>query len=163
MAEPALILDLPDLAATWALAGRLAALLAPGDVVLLEGDLGAGKSELARAVVRARAQAPVEVPSPTFTLVQTYELDGLLLGHSDLYRLGHADEAVELGLEELWRQGALLVEWPERAAWLWPQERLEIALSLWPGRGPEARRARLRGTGRWSALIPSLAGCSRSG
>ena len=163
MAEHALTLDLPDLAATLALAGRLAALLAPGDVILLAGDLGAGKSELARAVIRARAGAELEVPSPTFTLVQTYELADIVLGHSDLYRLADADEAVELGLDELWRHGALLVEWPERAAGLWPAERLEIGLLPWPERGPDARRAQLRGTGRWCALIPSLAGCNFSG
>ena len=78
---------LPDLDATRALGRRLAAALAPGSVVLLEGDLGAGKSELARAVIRSLAGAEIAVPSPTFTLVQTYELPTLEVSHSDLYRL----------------------------------------------------------------------------
>ena len=81
----------------------------------LQGELGAGKSELARAVIRARAGAPIEVPSPTFTLIQLYPLDDLLIGHADLYRLGSADELDILGLDELLAEGALLVEWPERA------------------------------------------------
>ena len=86
--------------------------------MLLEGDLGAGKSELARAVIRSLAGAEIAVPSPTFTLVQTYELPALEVSHADLYRLGDAGEVGELGLEECWQRGALLVEWPERAPWL---------------------------------------------
>lgn len=133
-------------------------------MVLLEGDLGSGKSELARAVIRARADAPVEVPSPTFTLVQTYALPGLEIGHADLYRLAGADEAVELGLEELWRDGALLVEWPERAAGLWPEGRLTVRLEAPPGAaGTGVRRAQLSGTGRWPGLLPRLAGGGGSG
>ena len=89
-------------------------------VVLLEGDLGAGKSELARAVIRSLAGAEIAVPSPTFTLVQTYELPGLEVSHADLYRLADDGEVAELGLDECWQRGALLVEWPERAPWLWP-------------------------------------------
>ena len=83
-------LILPDLDATRALAARLARALRPGDLVLLEGDLGAGKSELARAVIRELAGAPITVPSPTFTLLQTYELPWLEIGHADLYRIAEA-------------------------------------------------------------------------
>jgi tRNA threonylcarbamoyladenosine biosynthesis protein TsaE len=148
---------LPDLDATRALGKRLGAALAPGSVVLLEGDLGAGKSELARAVIRSLAGAEIAVPSPTFTLVQTYELPRLEVSHSDLYRLRDASEVGELGLDECWQRGALLVEWPDRASWLWPPERLVIGLEPVPEAGPEVRRARLDGTGRWAALVPGLA------
>ncbi|MGD9510611.1 MAG: tRNA (adenosine(37)-N6)-threonylcarbamoyltransferase complex ATPase subunit type 1 TsaE, partial [Geminicoccaceae bacterium] len=96
-------LILPDLAATRALAARLARSLGPGDLVLLEGDLGTGKTELARAVIRALAGAPITVPSPTFTILQTYELPGLELGHADLYRIAEPGELIELGLEECLR------------------------------------------------------------
>lgn len=122
------------------------------------GDLGAGKSELARAVIRARAGEAITVPSPTFTLLQTYVLPDLEIGHSDLYRLSDPREAHELGLEECWQRGALLVEWPERAPDVWPAERLVVRLEAHPGLGPEARRARLDGTGRWADLAAVLAG-----
>ena len=102
--------------------------------MLLEGDLGAGKSELARAVIRSLAGAEIQVPSPTFTLVQSYELPTLEVSHSDLYRLADASEVGELGLDECWQRGALLVEWPERAPWLWPAERLLIGLAPVPSR-----------------------------
>jgi tRNA threonylcarbamoyl adenosine modification protein YjeE len=150
-------LFLPDLAATRQLAGRVAALLESGSVVLLEGDLGAGKSEFARAVLRALAGAPITVPSPTFTILQSYSLPVLEVGHADLYRIADDSEYAEIGLEECWRQGALLVEWPERAPWLWPTERLSVALSISPGHGAEARYAELTGSGRWAGLLPDLA------
>lgn len=158
-----LVLDLPDLDATRALGRRLARHLAPGDVVLLEGDLGAGKSELARAVIRALAGADIPVPSPTFTLVQTYELPGLEVSHSDLYRLSGPEEVVELGLEELWRQGALLVEWPDRAPSLWPAQHLVVELTPKTEAGPVVRRARLTGSGRWGDLLPRLATAGHPG
>lgn len=132
--------------------------MAQGDVVLLVGDLGAGKSELARAVIRARAGEAITVPSPTFTLLQTYVFPGLEIGHADLYRLSDPREAEELGLEECWQRGALLVEWPERAPDLWPAERLLVRLGPHPTLGAEARRARLEGTGRWADLAAELAG-----
>jgi len=90
-----------DLAGTERLAGRLAPLLRPGDLVLLGGDLGAGKTAFARALLRALADDPaLEVPSPTFTLVQPYETRRLPVLHADLYRLGSAEEVFELGLDE---------------------------------------------------------------
>lgn len=153
---------LPDLAATRALGARVATCLASGSVVLLVGDLGAGKSELARAVIRGLAGADIAVPSPTFTLLQSYDLPGLEVTHSDLYRIGDASEIDELGLEECWQRGALLVEWPDRAPWLWPAERLTVTLALPPGDAGGAREATLSGTGRWAALLPSLAAGSRS-
>ena len=153
---------LPDIDATRVLGRRVAARLAVGDVVLLDGDLGAGKSELARAVIRTLAGADIPVPSPTFTLVQGYDLPRLEVSHGDLYRLGDPGEIQELGLEEAWLRGALLVEWPERASWLWPAERLTIRLEPAPAWGPGARRARLEGTGRWAGALPCLADDDRS-
>jgi tRNA threonylcarbamoyladenosine biosynthesis protein TsaE len=149
-------LILPDLGATRALAARLARYLRSGDLVLLEGDLGAGKSEFARAVIRALAGAAITVPSPTFTILQTYELPGLGVGHADLYRIADPGELVELGLEECMTRRALLVEWPERGAALWPAERLSVALAAVPA-DPAAREFTLTGTGRWAGLIATLA------
>jgi tRNA threonylcarbamoyl adenosine modification protein YjeE len=154
MAQAEAGLLLQDLAGTHAFGARLAATLEPGSVVLLEGDLGAGKSELARATIRALAGSAITVPSPTFTLVQHYTLPSLLVGHADLYRLTDASDVEELGLEEYWQSGALLVEWPDRAGGLWPNERLVIELTI---TGAHSRRALLTGTGRWVGLLKSLA------
>ena len=130
--------DLPDLAATETLAARLAAMVRPGDAVLLSGPLGAGKSAFARAFLRAWANEPgLEVPSPSFTLVQGYEwADGMMAHHFDLYRLSGPAEVPELGWEEA-RQGILLVEWPDRLGPLKPEGALEISLA--PGATEGAR------------------------
>ena len=154
MAGPTLRLD--DLAATRAFGRRLAALLRPGDLVGLEGELGAGKTELARAVIRARAGVELEVPSPTFTLVQPYRLPGLLVTHADLYRLGAPEEVPELGLDEALAEGALLVEWPERAGELLPAERLTLRLALAPESGPEARLLTVEAAGGWRERLAGL-------
>jgi tRNA threonylcarbamoyladenosine biosynthesis protein TsaE len=145
-------LDLPDLAATHALAARLAPLLGAGDAVLLEGPLGAGKSELVRALLRAAAGDPaLEVPSPTFTLVQSYDLPAGPAHHFDLYRLDGPAELAELGWEEA-REGIVLVEWPDRLGPAAPAGALRIALS--PGTEEGARRAVLSG---WDARLDRLA------
>lgn len=145
-----IILSLPDEAATVALAGRLAPLLRAGDVVTLRGDLGAGKTALARAIIRHLAGDPAEeVPSPTFTLVQTYEHLSPPVWHFDLYRLTDPGEVVELGWEEA-RAACALVEWPERLGPLLPRDRLEVEMTL---DGPEARRVVLTGHGSWAARL----------
>ena len=128
----------------WRRAGRFA-----------EGDLGAGKSELARAVIRSLAGAEIQVPSPTFTLVQTYELPTLEVSHTDLYRLHDDSEVGELGLDECWQRGALLVEWPGRAPWLWPAERLLIGLEPAQSRERDSRQAQLDGIGGWAHSLPA--------
>ncbi|MCO6419535.1 tRNA (adenosine(37)-N6)-threonylcarbamoyltransferase complex ATPase subunit type 1 TsaE [Siccirubricoccus sp. KC 17139] len=151
MAQPVTV-TLPDLAATAALAARLAPAARPGDALLLEGPLGAGKSAFARAFLRAAAGDPrLEVPSPSFTLVQSYALPGGTVAHHfDLYRLSGPTEVPELGWEEA-REGIVLVEWPERLGELAPADSLRIALA--PGAAEEERIARLEG---WPDRLPGL-------
>jgi tRNA threonylcarbamoyladenosine biosynthesis protein TsaE len=121
--------------------------LRAGEAVCLAGPLGAGKSVLARGLVRALTRWDEEVPSPTFTLVQTYEGERLAVAHFDLYRLEKADEAFELGLDEALDHGAAVIEWPERLGHHVPPDRLEIELSL--DENGETRHARLSPHGSW--------------
>jgi len=149
------VVDLPDEAATAAFAARVSALAAAGDVIALKGDLGAGKTSFARAFIRSRG-AVEEVPSPTFTLVQVYELAGAAIWHFDLYRLKSAEEAWELGIEDAFSEGISLIEWPERLGSLLPRYRLEITFHY--GDLPDARRAALDGGGDWpERLAPIIA------
>ena len=158
MPEPAeLVIPLPDEAATRALGARLAALVQAGDFIALSGDLGAGKTALARALIEARLAAHglmEDVPSPTFTIVQTYETPDLLLTHADLYRIDRPQDVTELGLAEALEDGAVLIEWPERMSPL-PRDRLDIGLFL-VEEGTNARTARLRGFGTWTSRLEKL-------
>lgn len=120
---------LADEAATAALARRIAPLLAPGDTILLEGDIGAGKSAFARALIRARLGRMEDVPSPTFTLVQTYDDGRGDIWHCDLYRLTHPDEALELGLDEAFETAICLIEWPDRLGDAAPPEALTLSFA----------------------------------
>ena len=138
---------LPDLAATGALGVAIAAGLRTGDAVALWGDLGAGKTTLARAVLRALGVAG-EVPSPTFTLVQTYDTPHLAVSHFDLYRLKQPREMEQLGFDDALEHGAVLVEWPERALEALPLDALHVRLGMTEG----ARSARLTGPARWRSL-----------
>jgi tRNA threonylcarbamoyladenosine biosynthesis protein TsaE len=139
---------LPDEAATQTLGRRLAESLRPGDAVCLTGPLGAGKSTLARALVRALTSPDEEVPSPTFTLVQFYDGPAFPVAHFDLYRLTDPDEAYEIGLEEALEDGAALIEWPERLQGRLPTNRLDIDMAPVAGDGEgEARRAALTAHG----------------
>jgi tRNA threonylcarbamoyl adenosine modification protein YjeE len=134
------------------LASRLALFLAAGDVVALSGPLGAGKTTLARALI-TRLGGESEVPSPTFALMQRYETPRLALTHCDFYRLQPA-ELDELGLDDALGEGAVLIEWPERAqAWL-PADRLDIALD--ETATPNARRVVLTGHGMWGERLGRL-------
>lgn len=137
-------ITLENLAATEALAARLARLARPGDALLLTGPLGVGKSALARAFLRAAAgDAALEVPSPTFTLLQSYDLPGGIAAHHfDLYRLTGPEGLLELGWDEA-RQGIVLVEWPERLGHFAPPDALHVQLA--PGACEDARAARLAG------------------
>lgn len=124
---------LPDPDATRAFGERLARALRPGDVVLLDGDLGMGKTALARAVIQHLAGAAIDAPSPTFNLVLPYDLPGLRLTHFDLYRLSGPDEVAELGFEEAVEDGAVLVEWPDRLGDLAPPGAVRIAIAAADG------------------------------
>jgi len=138
---------LPDEAATARLGAVLAAVLRDGEAICLEGPLGAGKSTLARALVRALTTPDEDVPSPTFTIVQFYEAAAFPLAHFDLYRLTSPDEAVEIGLDEALDEGAVLIEWPCRLEGRLPPDRLDIEISLEDG--GETRQARLTPHGAW--------------
>ncbi len=142
--EGPISVTLSDLAATGRLAARLAPLLRPGDALLLEGPLGAGKSAFARALLRALASDPgLEVPSPSFTLVQSYEMPGGLEAHHfDLYRLSGPADLAELGWEEA-RQGLVIVEWPERLGEQRPAEALVVRMAY--GAAEEERIATFSG------------------
>lgn len=123
------LIPLPCEDDTARLAARLSSLLRAGDVLLLEGPVGAGKSAFARALIRALCGAATEVPSPTFTLVQTYDADGLEIWHADLYRLTTPDEVHELGLEEAFSTALCLVEWPDRLGDYRPDGALTLTLA----------------------------------
>src|SRR5262249_39328068 len=122
-----------------------------GDVITLSGDLGAGKTTLARALIRYLAgDETVEVPSPTFTLTQTYVLPRFTIVHADLYRLAGSAELRELGFDDAPEGAITLVEWPDRAAGFLPADRLDIALTLDPQKGPTARNVHITGHGRFA-------------
>ena len=145
---------LQDAAASESLGARLASVLRVRDVVALQGDLGAGKTTLARGLLRALAGDPdMDVPSPTFTLVEVYEFPALAVWHFDLYRLKRPEDAWELGLEQALGEAVSLIEWPERLEDLIPTDRLEIRLSM-DGAG---RRADLAGSPGWAARLEALA------
>ncbi len=168
MSHPVLTLDLAGETETAALGERLADIARPGDVIALYGDLGAGKTTLARALIRRLVGAETEAPSPTFTLVQTYQAaaqtgspvasyaasqaasraSGLTIWHFDLYRLEDPGEARELGLEEA-VDGLAVIEWPERLGRYLPHARLEVRLSF-DGAG---RIARLVDLDDWSTRL----------
>lgn len=150
-------LESPD--RTDAFAAELAAHLVPGDTIWLDGDLGAGKTHLARALIRARIGpqgAAVHVPSPTFTLVQTYDTPGAEVWHADLYRLTDPQDIVELGLDDALDTAICLIEWPARAALPWTPTTLMLHLARVPD-APLARRVTVW-AGPQNTLAPRLAG-----
>jgi tRNA threonylcarbamoyladenosine biosynthesis protein TsaE len=143
---PTFSLSLPDEAATERLGGSLARQLRPRDVVALQGGLGAGKTTLARAILRAASGDPtLIVPSPTFTLAEVYDTPRGVFWHFDLYRLEAPEQVFELGWEEARADGIALVEWAERLGALLPSGRLTVALAI----EGEGRRADLQGDARF--------------
>jgi tRNA threonylcarbamoyl adenosine modification protein YjeE len=143
-------------AATAHLMADLALLVGPGDVITLSGDLGAGKTAAARAMIRYLANDPtLEVPSPTFTLAQSYDLPFPLL-HADLYRINDASELEEIGLSPLPEGTLALIEWPERAGYALPEDRIDIAFSHRPALGSTARAAEITGYGKAAAQVARL-------
>ncbi|HEX2363755.1 MAG TPA: tRNA (adenosine(37)-N6)-threonylcarbamoyltransferase complex ATPase subunit type 1 TsaE [Bradyrhizobium sp.] len=158
MTEPATFsVALADEAATAQLMADLALLTVPGDVVTLSGDLGAGKTAAARAMIRYLADDDaLEVPSPTFTLAQSYDLPSFPLLHADLYRIGDASELEEIGLSPLPEGTVALIEWPERAGNELPPDRIDIAFDHRPTLGSTARAAEITGYGSGTALVERL-------
>lgn len=145
-------IDLPDEAASIRFAERLAAELRPGDLVTLGGDLGAGKTTFARAMIRAMTRSPqLEVPSPTYTLMQTYDAPDFRIVHADLYRVADVTELVELGWEDAAENAIVLCEWAEKAGDILTPDRLEARFDIPPG--GEGRILTLTGHGRLASRL----------
>ena len=140
---------LEDEAATIRLGAAVAAVLQANEAVCLWGPLGAGKSTLARGLIRALVGAHQEVPSPTFTLVQFYVAPSLHIAHFDLYRVIRLEEIDEIGLDEALEDGAVVIEWPERLQGHLPLDRLDIDLSILGEGRNDLRLARLTPHGLW--------------
>ncbi|WP_420434657.1 tRNA (adenosine(37)-N6)-threonylcarbamoyltransferase complex ATPase subunit type 1 TsaE [Hyphobacterium sp.] len=143
---------LPDPDATEALGARLGAVLHPGDIVLLHGELGAGKTTLARGLIAALCDVD-EVPSPTYTLMQHYDTRaGAWLVHADLYRIEDEGELVELGLDEAFDSAICLIEWPDRLGGHLPERRIDLHLMADGG----ARIADIVAVGEWGGRLDNV-------
>ncbi|MFX0545478.1 tRNA (adenosine(37)-N6)-threonylcarbamoyltransferase complex ATPase subunit type 1 TsaE [Roseovarius sp. S1116L3] len=146
--------DGPD--RTCDIACRLGALLGPGDTVLLSGDIGAGKTHFARCLIQSLLTAPEDVPSPTYTLVQTYLGKPGEIWHADLYRLGDPNDVFELGLTEAFETAICLIEWPDRLGDLAP--RTALGLDITAGDAPDDRVLTFSGdVAAWAARLEDLA------
>lgn len=149
-------LSLRDEAQTRRLATALGAHLRPGDVILLSGDIGAGKTAFARALIRSLQDVPEDVPSPTFTLVQVYDTRQGEVWHADLYRIARVSEIEELGLSDAFASAICLIEWPDRLGDLTPPGALDLGLSI-AGADDDTRIAHLSWTdARWSAPVAAM-------
>jgi tRNA threonylcarbamoyladenosine biosynthesis protein TsaE len=150
-----LSIELPDETATQVLARSLAVLANSGEQLALIGDLGTGKTVFARAFIRALCGADTEVPSPTFTIVQTYDSkDGRELFHFDLYRLESPDEALELDIDDAFAYGISLIEWPERLGSFLPPNHLKLALSY--GNTDSQRLAVITAGNNWTGRLREI-------
>ena len=136
----------------------LAGCLQPGDTVLLQGPIGSGKSHLARSVIQSWLGQLEDVPSPTYTLVQTYGEGGAEIWHADLYRLSHPDEVIELGLDDAFGRAICLVEWPERLGRATPDSALRLTFS----QDGEGRRIVLTGSVEWAERLSQIGGYARA-
>ena len=153
---------LADEQATRRLMADVACAIEPGDLITLSGDLGAGKTTFARALIRHLAGNPdIEVPSPTFTLMQAYELPRFALIHADLYRLSGPSEMAELGFEEFGDDAVTVLEWPDRAEGQLAPDRLDIAFTLAPDKGPTFRHAVITGHGAFAARAERIGAIRR--
>lgn len=148
--------SLSDLAATSALGHRLAALVKAGDILCLEGDLGAGKTTLARQII-ADLCGIDDAPSPTYTIIQVYETEaGIPLWHVDLYRIEAHGELEELGLDDAFDEAITLIEWPQRLGDSLPADRLEISIAMSGAGVDTVREARITGFGSWESRIDDI-------
>jgi tRNA threonylcarbamoyl adenosine modification protein YjeE len=151
---------LPGVSATGRLAQVIAQIAGPGDVIGLIGDLGCGKTTFARAFLHARhgqgegEAAPFDVPSPSFTLVETYDLPGAPVWHFDLYRIESPDEAIEIGFDEALGHAIALIEWPERLGDMLPADRLEIELEF--AGHEDLRSAIISGSASWASRLEGV-------
>jgi N-acetylmuramate 1-kinase len=160
--ETTWVVDLPDQLATERFARELASELGPDTLMTLTGDLGAGKTTFARALIRALTKdAMLEVPSPTFTLMQVYDAPALRIVHCDLYRIQSPDELAELGWDEAAEGALVLVEWPERAGEYLAPNRIDVGLILEPEEGPEHRVAVVTGHGTWAQRVALMKASDR--
>lgn len=158
MTSPRTVLTLPSPDATCALARSLGAHLTPGDVLLLSGGIGAGKTHFARCLIQSLQDRPEDVPSPTFTLVQVYDTRAGELWHADLYRLSSPDQCDELGLAEAFETAICIVEWPDRLAGLTPPDALSMDFSI--PENPDSQDVRRIScdwtTPRWTAVLNAI-------
>lgn len=152
-------LELQNLAATERLGQFLSQDLAAGDVIALYGPLGAGKSTLARALISTLCPNEADIPSPTFTLVQTYDMpDGTPLWHLDLYRIDTPDDAIELGIEDAFLDAVCLIEWPERLGTLLPDDCLSIHINITDDAlDSQVRQVEINVPASWDRRIAALA------
>lgn len=148
------VITIADEGAMEALARQISEICGIGDLIALYGNLGVGKSVFARAFVRHRMGPDEEVPSPTFTLVQSYDRAGVPIAHFDLYRIQQPDEILELGFEDAMADGTVLVEWPDRLGAYLPLDRLDIEISQ--GASTNARSIRVTGHGYWLARVSDV-------
>ena len=152
MPSPILQKELPNEAEMATFAASFVPVLRAGDTLLLSGQIGAGKSAFARGFIRAKLGRMEDVPSPTFTLVQTYDAAETEIWHCDLYRLTHPDEALELGLEDAFETAICLVEWPDRLGDAAPEGALHLAFEA----GPTAHHVSIAGSAAWKDRLQAL-------
>ncbi|MAZ03094.1 MAG: tRNA (adenosine(37)-N6)-threonylcarbamoyltransferase complex ATPase subunit type 1 TsaE [Sneathiella sp.] len=149
--------EVKSLAETAVLAEQLSDLLRPGDVIALSGTLGAGKTAFVRALVRALAREEIDVPSPTYNLLLTYDFDDFCLYHYDLYRLEAPEEAFELDIDEAFDSGVSVIEWPDRLGHYLPEDHLRIEITAEDAGNSEARLFSFYGDDPWRRRLGDIA------